>query len=151
MNSITYSRHTIVFSDNGASSEETIEGKDGKFVFIHHYTYDNKGMIKEIVSEKGPDQEMAFLAGKTDYSYEYDGNGFITVLNKNRTLNYDNENPSIAKQTSHMLVQFNYDDNGFMTSVDFSDMNWKVVDAEYIYPRENKNYNNFIQLFAWNY
>lgn len=150
LSSITYPRHTIVFSDNGASSEETIEVKAGNAVFINHYTYDDNGMIKEIVREKGPNQEMAFKAGRTDYSYEYDDNGFITAVELNEILNYDNEDPKIAKQTLNIRTQFNYD-NGVLCSVDFHNMNWKVVDVEYIYPRENKNYNNLIQLFTWIY
>ena len=150
LKSITYNLHTFSFLDNGASSKETIEGEDSTAVFINHYVYDDNGMIKEIVTEKGPDQEIAFKDAKTAFSYEYNDKGFITAVDRTIVRHYDNENPFIAEQTSDFHALFNYD-NGVLSSVKFYDTTWDVVETEPIHVQGAKNYNYFIQLFTWEY
>lgn len=153
LRSMTYLNTEVAFSNDGKSSKEILTGKDNTFVFLNNYTYDDNGLVKEIVREKEPDQEAAFLDGLTEFRYEYDTNGLITAVERDTLLHYDNENPSIAKQKSHMHTDFIYDENGILISVNETyknnEMNWKVVDVEYIYPK--KNYNNFIKIYTWYY
>ena len=149
INSITYPDYKYIFSNDGKSSEETIQGKEITAVFHNEYKFDNNGMIKEIEIEKGPDQEIAFKDGKLEYTYEYGKNGLIKSVERKSTRHYDNDNPSIASQSWSLLTEFNYDSNGFLTSGKYATKYWKVVDKVYVY--QVKNYNNFIQLLTWAY